>query len=213
MVRAQTARNSVIRRAPIAGILAIAGVSIFPVATFAEPPVRGLSLGGVVRDGPSMRGVRLGSLREGQPVRILRNAGARMNGYDWFAIRYRGRIAYQWGGIMCSNRRIRGMYQTCAAYRASRSGRSSPGSARSGAVNASGLSYGGHLRAGPSAGTRSLGVLREGNKIHIIRDTGIKWNNYNWFKIRWRGRVGYQWGGIMCADTEISGVYRICGSR
>jgi len=201
------------------GLLTLAMLALVAGPARAEPPVRGLSLGGVVRDGPSMRGVRLGSLREGQSIRILRNAGARMNGYDWFAIRYRGRIAYQWGGIMCSNRRIRGMYQTCAQYRASkRPNTRNPGNpggrpGRGEAVSAPGLSYGGHLRAGPSTRTASRGILREGNKIFIIRDTGIKWNNYNWFQVRWRGRVGYHWGGIMCADTEISGVFRICGSR
>lgn len=201
-----------------AGLVACSGIVLFATPVFAEPPVGGMSLGGVVRDGPSTRSIRLGALREGQPLRILRNAGARMNGYDWFAIRYRGRIAYQWGGIMCSNRRIRGMYQTCAEYRASRGGRGTPGgspgdASRGEAVQAPGLTYGGHLRAGPSRFTASRGVLRQGQKIFIIRKSSVRWNGFDWFLVRWRGRVGYHWGGIMCADTEISGVFRICGSR
>jgi hypothetical protein len=197
----------------IVAILMSAGIAFPVTAAKAEPPVWGQSLGGSVRSGPSTRSVRIGSLPEGRRLRIIRNAGARFGGYDWFVIRYRGRIAYQWGGIMCSNRSIRGILETCAASR--RAGRGSgAGTGNTGtAVRSTGRSYGGHLRAGTSRTARSLGILREGDKVFIIRDTGARWNNYNWFQIRWRGRVGYQWGGILCADTEITNIYKICGSR
>ena len=68
-----------------------------------------------MRDGPSMRAIRLGSLPEGRRVRILRNTGVAMNGYDWFAIRFRGRIAYQWGGIMCADTEIAHVYRICGS--------------------------------------------------------------------------------------------------
>ena len=34
-------------------------------------------------------------------------------GYDWFKIRDGSRIAYQWGGIMCSKAPLAGIYQAC----------------------------------------------------------------------------------------------------
>lgn len=61
------------------------------------------SWGGIVRAGPGMDYDRVASLREGDPVTLLNNAGEMMNGYDWFFIRLPdGTEAYQWGGILCS---------------------------------------------------------------------------------------------------------------
>jgi hypothetical protein len=62
---------------------------------------------------PGMASARLTALHEGYHIEILENAGASMNGYDWFKIRYGGRIGYQWGGIMCSKAPLAGIYQTC----------------------------------------------------------------------------------------------------
>jgi hypothetical protein len=76
-------------------------------------PMPGKSLGGVVRAGPGMTSARLTALHEGHDIEILENAGVSMNGYDWFKIRFGGRIGCQWGGIMCSKAPLAGICQTC----------------------------------------------------------------------------------------------------
>lgn len=73
------------------------------------------SWGGVVRSGPGMETNRVDSLREGEAVEILQDSGVRMNGYNWFQIRYRGnKTGYQWGGIMCGRSQpVPGVYEVC----------------------------------------------------------------------------------------------------
>jgi hypothetical protein len=75
----------------------------------------GLSLGGRLRDQPSMDSNSPGSLAEGAPITILSNTGVSFNGYDWFRVRTpSGMVAYQWGGIMCSKGRLLpGIFQQC----------------------------------------------------------------------------------------------------
>jgi hypothetical protein len=81
-------------------------------------PARGFpakSWGGVVRAGPGMDHRKLASLQEGDPIAILENAGAEMNGYPWFKIRYgRDKTGYQWGGIICPvGRPVAGTFEQC----------------------------------------------------------------------------------------------------
>jgi len=82
-----------------------------------ETPVNAAarSLGGRLRSGPGTNFGTAGSLNEGTPVTILSNTGVRFDGYDWFEIRSAsGFIAYQWGGIMCSEgQHIAGIYEQC----------------------------------------------------------------------------------------------------
>jgi hypothetical protein len=75
----------------------------------------GLSLGGRLRDQPSMDSNSPGSLAEGAPITILSNTGVSFNGYDWFRVRTpSGMVAFQWGGIMCSKGQLLpGIYQQC----------------------------------------------------------------------------------------------------
>ena len=84
-----------------------------------KQPVSGKSLGGIVREGPGINYRRLRSFRNGRNVRILANSGVRMNGFDWFQISLgNNRTAYQWGGIMCSNRfLLKGIYRVCSTQR------------------------------------------------------------------------------------------------
>ncbi len=91
-------------------------------------PVRAASGGGIVRGGPGMNYRKLTSLREFEPLTVMRNTGVMMNGYPWFQIQYRGgRRGYQWGGIICStNRPFNGTFDTCANYRASLQGNNQP---------------------------------------------------------------------------------------
>jgi hypothetical protein len=76
-------------------------------------PISGKSFGGAFRQGPSMDTRQIGSIRERAPVTIMKNAGNEMNGFDWFQIRFKGRTGYQWGGILCSKSKVKGIYQTC----------------------------------------------------------------------------------------------------
>lgn len=76
--------------------------------------VTGKSYGGKVRDAASMNSKQIGSLFEGDPVIIIGNSGVNMNGYDWFEIEFKGRKAYQWGGLLCSDGgKIAGVYMQC----------------------------------------------------------------------------------------------------
>jgi hypothetical protein len=76
-------------------------------------PLQGRSLGGVVRAAPGMESRRIGSLRENEPILIVKKTDVEMNGYAWFEIRWRGRTGYQWGGIMCADTALEGIYQAC----------------------------------------------------------------------------------------------------
>lgn len=74
------------------------------------------SLGGKLRNGPGTNFSAVGSLAEGAPVTVQANTGVRFDGYDWFEIRHGGGVAYQWGGIMCSDGgAIAGMFGDCAS--------------------------------------------------------------------------------------------------
>ncbi|MEL7544709.1 MAG: SH3 domain-containing protein, partial [Pseudomonadota bacterium] len=73
----------------------------------------GRSLGGNVRDIPGLDGRQTAKLREGERVELIENTGERYQGYDWFKIRHRGGVGYQWGGILCANRRTSGVYEVC----------------------------------------------------------------------------------------------------
>lgn len=77
-------------------------------------PVDGKSYGGILRAGPGKEFRRVGSLREGQSVRITSNTRVRWNGYDWFGVGSGGRRGFQWGGLLCSKeRKIEGIYKQC----------------------------------------------------------------------------------------------------
>lgn len=73
-----------------------------------------------------------------------------------------------------------------------------------GSLPVSGRSYGGNVRARPSVNAARVGSLGEGQRITVVEDTGVRMGDFHWFYIRWRGGEGYQWGGILCADTEVT---------
>jgi len=75
-------------------------------------PMAGQSLGGIMRSSPSMSSAKVMSLAAGSGITLVERAGA-MDGYDWFKVQYRGQSGYQWGGIMCSQSPIRGIFQQC----------------------------------------------------------------------------------------------------
>jgi hypothetical protein len=86
-----------------------------PSSPLAAPafPVKGRSLGGVVRAAPGMDSQRLDSLRETEPIVIVKKTDVEMNGYPWFQIRWRDRKGYQWGRILCAETPLEGAYETC----------------------------------------------------------------------------------------------------
>lgn len=72
------------------------------------------SWGGIVRDGPGQQFRRVTSLQEGEPIMILERTTEMFQGLPWFLIRYRGRLGYHWGGIICPNHQsIPGTFDVC----------------------------------------------------------------------------------------------------
>ncbi|MEM7216464.1 MAG: DUF4189 domain-containing protein [Pseudomonadota bacterium] len=74
-------------------------------------------------------------------------------------------------------------------------------------------SLGGKVRGGPGTNFGQIGSLSEGAAVSVIANTGVQFDGYDWFEIRFNGRTGYQWGGIMCSEgTQLPGIYQQCGS-
>ncbi len=73
-----------------------------------------------------------------------------------------------------------------------------------------GASLGGIVRAGPGMNFAKVASLREGDRIQIVHHTEQVMGGYNWFQIKFRGRNGYQWGGIMCSDDPLPGILSRC---
>lgn len=72
-------------------------------------------------------------------------------------------------------------------------------------------SWGGIVRSGPGMNYRRQASLREGERITLLENSGVHMNGYDWFKIRYRGRTGYQWGGIICPRGQaVSGTFQVC---
>ena len=72
-------------------------------------------------------------------------------------------------------------------------------------------SWGGVVRSGPGLTHKRIGSLRESAAITLLGDTGVEMNGYNWFKIRFRRRVGYHWGGLICPKGgAIPGTFKVC---
>lgn len=72
-----------------------------------------------------------------------------------------------------------------------------------------GRSLGGILRAGPTQQSAKVASTGEGNELTIL-SRGPLWDGYNWFQVRYQGKTGYQWGGIMCSMGPIAGIYEQC---
>jgi hypothetical protein len=72
-----------------------------------------------------------------------------------------------------------------------------------------GRSLGGIMRSGPSQSSARVASLGEGVEITIM-GRGPMWDGYNWFKVDYQGRTGFQWGGIMCSQNPIAGIHQQC---
>ena len=73
-------------------------------------------------------------------------------------------------------------------------------------------SWGGVVRNGPSQSNARITALREGEHVQLLFNTGIMWNDYPWFLIRFRdGQLGFMWGGILCSrGAQVTGTYQSC---
>jgi hypothetical protein len=73
-------------------------------------------------------------------------------------------------------------------------------------------SWGGIVRNGPGMEHARLASLREGERVELLYNTGIVWDGYPWFLIRFRnGQLGFQWGGILCRlEVPVDGLYETC---
>jgi hypothetical protein len=89
-----------------------------PTTATADPASKGFaakSWGGVVRSGPGMEFKQVASLKEGENITVIEDAGVEMNGYRWYKIRFGGnRTGFQWGGILCPiGKTVAGAFQSC----------------------------------------------------------------------------------------------------
>lgn len=73
-----------------------------------------------------------------------------------------------------------------------------------------GYSYGGHLRAGPGTEYQSLGMLIDGDYLDIMENSGLYYIDSPWFYVRTAIGDGYHWGGIICSEVYVDGIYSVC---
>ena len=73
-------------------------------------------------------------------------------------------------------------------------------------------SWGGIVRNGPGQSHARLATLREGEHVTLLANTGVEWNDYPWFLIRFRdGQLGFMWGGILCSrGRQVAGTFQTC---
>lgn len=137
------------------------------------------SWGGKVRKGPGVDFAQVGSLRNGDPVRLLEDTRVMMNGYPWHRISYQGgKIGYQWGGILCGfDTPIDGVHKICEADNRRRASARTP-SARTQRV--------------PSQNPQKLSCSAESKERSIKGDTPVQIsfravgeNDETQFKIYW----------------------------
>lgn len=108
-----------------------------------EFPVLAGSLGGRVRAQANISAAQIASTSDGQPITLTRRTNKMLDGYPWFAIHLgNGDQGYQWGGIICANRKpIAGTMGACAVRqpsRPSKPNRNAGSSGQSGATSGNG---------------------------------------------------------------------------
>ncbi len=73
------------------------------------------SWGGNIRSGPSTDYPKIDSLKNGDPVVLLKKIKTNGTKFNWFKIAYDGgKIGYQWGGILCGfKHKVSGTFGIC----------------------------------------------------------------------------------------------------
>jgi len=69
------------------------------------------------------------------------------------------------------------------------------------------FSWGGYYRDSPSLNAIKLGYIAERQPIKILEKTEQTLDGYSWFKIEANGKIGYQWGGILCSANYPTSSY------
>jgi len=95
-------------------IACLVGLGFLATAASADELKIG-SWGGNVRSGPSTDYPKIGNLRNGDPVVLLKKQIPAKDGFNWFKIAYgNGQVGYQWGGVLCGfNNKVKGTYGLC----------------------------------------------------------------------------------------------------
>ncbi|MFC3691084.1 SH3 domain-containing protein [Chenggangzhangella methanolivorans] len=75
-----------------------------------------------------------------------------------------------------------------------------------------GLSYacGGIIRSRASGSSAKVGSVQEGEEIEVLEETGVWTDDFQWFRIRYNGLEGYQWGGIFWTQGGRKGTIPSC---
>ena len=72
-------------------------------------------------------------------------------------------------------------------------------------------SWGGIVRSGPGQNYGKIASLREREPITVLEQTAQYFQDRPWFKISFRGRIGYHWGGIICPSYRpVPGTFQVC---
>ncbi len=73
-------------------------------------------------------------------------------------------------------------------------------------------SWGGIVRDGPGQNYGKIASLDEGEQVTLMGRTEVMEGEYPWFKIAYDdGKIGYQWGGILCATgPERADIFKTC---
>jgi uncharacterized protein len=72
-------------------------------------------------------------------------------------------------------------------------------------------SWGGIVRSGPGQNYGKIASLREREPITVLEQTAQYFQDRPWFKISFRGRIGYHWGGIICPSyRSVPGTFQVC---
>ncbi len=71
-------------------------------------------------------------------------------------------------------------------------------------------SGGGIVRGGPGLNFARIGRVGHGETIVLLERAG-SFEGFDWFKIRFGSRIGFQWGGIICPlDRPVRGINQVC---
>lgn len=103
------------------------------------------------------------------------------------------------GGTIVSRACGKG-FVTLTPLRGSCAAPSAPAPASSGALPAQGRSTGGAVRAAPSTGAPRAGRLEAGQRLVIVAAAGRALAGFRFYRVRWPGGEGWQWGGLLCAE-------------
>ena len=84
------------------------------------------------------------------------------------------------------------------------------GHAGRGRTEGASFSCGGILRSRPTMTAGKVATVAEGQRFDSVEDTGVWTDDYKWFRVRYGGLEGYQWGGIFWTQGGREGTIPSC---